>query len=57
MIKLGRITVVISDEMEKKLRLEALEIYGGRKGDLSRAVEEAIKNWVTSKKKGRPTRH
>ena len=51
MIKLGRITVVISDEMEKKLRLEALEIFGGRKGDLSRAVEEAIKNWVTSKKK------
>jgi hypothetical protein len=51
MIKLGRITVVISDEMEKKLRLEALETFGGRKGDLSRAVEEAIKNWVTSKKK------
>ena len=51
MIKLGRITVVISDETEKKLRLEALEKYGGRKGDLSRAVEEAIKNWVTSKKK------
>ena len=51
MIKLGRITVVISDEMEKKLRLKALEIFGGRKGDLSRAVEEAIKNWVTSNKK------
>ncbi len=48
---MGRITVVISDEMEKKLRLEALETFGGRKGDLSRAVEEAIKNWVTSKKK------
>jgi len=48
---LGRITVVISDEMEKKLRLEALETFGGRKGDLSRAVEEAIKNWVISKKK------
>ncbi len=48
---MGRITVVISDETEKKLRLEALETFGGRKGDLSRAVEEAIKNWVTSKKK------
>ena len=48
---MGRITVVISDEMEKKLRLEALERYGGRKGDLSRAVEEAIKNWILSEKK------
>ena len=48
---MGRITVVISDEMEKKLRLEALETFGGRKGDLSKAVNDAIKNWVSSKKK------
>jgi len=39
---LGRISVVLSDELEKKLRLKALERYGGRKGDLSRAVEEAV---------------
>ena len=39
---MGRISVVLSDELEKKLRLKALERYGGRKGDLSRAVEEAV---------------
>ncbi|MFA9437116.1 MAG: hypothetical protein ACEROO_08340 [Candidatus Bathyarchaeota archaeon] len=48
MINMGRISAVISDEMEKKLRLEALEIYGGRKGDLSRAIQDAIITWVAS---------
>lgn len=47
---MGRISAVISDELEKKLRLKALEKYGGKKGDLSKAVEEAIKTWVTTEK-------
>ena len=47
---MGRITAIIPDELEKQLRLQALEVYGGKKGDLSKAVENAIKNWVTSKK-------
>ena len=43
---MGRINVYISDELEKKLRFKTIEKYGGRKGDLSRAVEEAVKTWV-----------
>ena len=43
---MGRIGVDIPDELEKKLRLKTIEIFGGRKGDLSRAVEEAIETWV-----------
>jgi hypothetical protein len=43
---MGRISAVIPDGLEKKLRLKALEIFGGKKGDLSRAVEEAVKTWV-----------
>ena len=50
MIKMARITVIIPDDLEKELRLKALEVYGGRKGDLSRAVEAAIKTWVASEK-------
>ena len=50
MIEMGRISAVLSDELEKKLRLKALEKFGGRKGDLSRAVEEAVKTWVTTEK-------
>jgi len=50
MIDMGRITAIIPDELEKQLRLEALEVYGGKKGDLSRAVQEAIKSWISSEK-------
>jgi hypothetical protein len=50
MINMGRITAIIPDELEKQLRLGALEVYGGKKGDLSRAVQEAIKIWVSTEK-------
>jgi len=49
-IEMGRIYVELSDELEKKLRLKVIERFGGRKGDLSRAVEEAIKEWVAKEK-------
>ncbi len=49
-IEMGRIMVTISDELEKKLRLKTVERFGGKKGDLSRAVEEAIKTWVAKEK-------
>jgi hypothetical protein len=42
--------VYISDELEKKLRFKAIERFSGRKGDLSRAVEEAVKTWVAKEK-------
>jgi hypothetical protein len=45
-IKMGRINVELSDELEKKLRFKTIERFGGKKGDLSRAVEEAVKIWV-----------
>jgi len=47
---MGRICVDISDELERKLRFKVIERLGGKKGDLSRAVEEAIKEWVTKEK-------
>jgi hypothetical protein len=49
-IKMGRINVAISDELEKKLRFKTIERFGGKKGDLSRAVEEAVKTWINQKK-------
>jgi hypothetical protein len=48
-VKLGRISVELSDEMEKQLRFKTVERFGGKKGDLSRALEEAVKNWITKK--------
>lgn len=49
-IEVGRISALLPDELEKKLRLRALETFGGKKGDLSRAVEEAVKTWVATEK-------
>jgi hypothetical protein len=44
--KMGRINVSLSEELEKKLRFKTIEVFGGKKGDLSRAVEQAVKTWV-----------
>jgi hypothetical protein len=43
---LGRINVDITDDLEKQLRLKTVERFGGKKGDLSKAVQEAIKTWI-----------
>jgi len=45
-VEMGRISVALSDELEKELRFKTIERFGGRKGDLSRALEEAVKTWV-----------
>ncbi|MCX6654770.1 MAG: hypothetical protein NTY03_06565 [Candidatus Bathyarchaeota archaeon] len=44
--KMGRISVELSDELEKKLRFKTIEKFGGKKGDLSKAVVEAVNKWV-----------
>jgi hypothetical protein len=41
--------VELSDELEKQLRFKTIERFGGKKGDLSKAVNEAISTWVTKK--------
>jgi hypothetical protein len=46
---LGRINVDISDELEKQLRLKTVERFGGKKGDLSRAVQAAVRTWIDKK--------
>ena len=47
---MGRINVDLSDDVEKQLRIKTVERFGGKKGDLSRAVEDAIKTWIATKK-------
>jgi hypothetical protein len=46
---MGRINVDLSNELEKQLRLKTVERFGGKKGDLSRAVQEAVKTWIEKK--------
>ncbi|TMI15264.1 hypothetical protein E6H35_02760 [Candidatus Bathyarchaeota archaeon] len=43
---MGRLNLILSDDLERKLRLAVVNRYGGRKGDLSEAVEQAIRDWL-----------
>ncbi len=43
---MGRINIDISDDLEKQFRLKTVEQFGGKKGDLSKAAQEAIKTWI-----------
>jgi hypothetical protein len=43
---LGRIYVVLSDDIERRLRLAIVKRLGGKKGDLSGAIEEAVNDWL-----------
>lgn len=45
-ISVGRIDAVISDDIEARFRIEIVKRFGGKKGDLQRAVEEAIELWI-----------
>lgn len=42
---MGRLFIVISDEVERRLRLTVV-IRGGRKGDLSATIETAVNEWL-----------
>jgi hypothetical protein len=46
MSEMGRIGVEISNKLEKKLRFKTIERFGGKKGDLSKAIIEAVEKWV-----------
>ena len=41
-----RLSLTISRELEKRFREEIFKRYGLRKGDIQRAVEEAIDRWI-----------
>jgi len=42
---MGRIFIVIDDNVERRLRL-AVVLRGGKKGELSATIEEAIEYWL-----------
>ncbi len=46
---MGTITISVDDEVEKEFR-KTVEHEGGKKGDLGKAVTEAMKKWADEKK-------
>lgn len=45
---MGRIDAIIPEELENKVRMEVVKRFGGKKGDLQKAVMEALEMWVNS---------
>ena len=50
---MGRIYIVLSDQVERRLRLAVVMRLGGKKGDLSGAIENAIVDWLKKEPKTR----
>lgn len=46
---MGVIYARIDDELEKRFRVEVAKSYGGQRGAISRAIEEAIRLWLEKK--------
>ncbi len=43
---MGRLDVVIPDDLEKQFRRGVLDKYGAEKGALSKAIAEAMRLWL-----------
>jgi hypothetical protein len=50
---MGRITITLNDELDKKLRQTVSDTIGFKKGNLQIAIEEALEEWVKAKRKER----
>jgi ribosomal protein L6P/L9E len=48
---LGEIFFVVPDNIEEDFRLEAQKKFKGKKGALSKAIEEAMTIWVEKQRK------
>ena len=50
---MGKLTVEIPDEVERKLRVKVAEKYVGKKGALGEAITDAIRLWLRQEELGR----
>ena len=45
-IKMGRMYVILPDDLEEQFRKEVFNRFGMKKGNITIAIEEAIRNWI-----------
>jgi len=48
---MGRITITLNDDLDKRLRRTISDTLGFKKGNLTLAIEEAIEEWVRKRVK------
>lgn len=46
---MGKMNVVLTDELEKKFRKTVYENKGYKKGNISEALQEALEMWIQKK--------
>ena len=44
---MGRIVVILPDELENQFRKEVSKRLGMRRGNMTKAIQESIKSWIT----------
>ncbi len=49
---MSTLTIVLSDDVEEELRRIVREMYGAEKGNISKFIENAIRNYIHSLRKG-----
>jgi hypothetical protein len=47
---MGKLTLTLNDELEKKFREEIFRRLGMKKGNMQTAIEEAVEQWIKGKK-------
>jgi hypothetical protein len=47
---MGKLTLTLNDELEKRFRDEVFKRFGMKKGNMQIAIEEAIEAWIKTKK-------
>ena len=50
---MGAIKAILSDELEQNFREEIFKSKGMKKGNISIAIEEAVKMWIDTQQKKR----
>ena len=43
---MGRIDVILPDNLEEQFRKKVFEKYGMKRGNITVAIQEAIENWI-----------
>jgi predicted transcriptional regulator len=46
---MGRITITLNDDLDKKLRETVAKTIGFKKGNLQVAIEQALETWIQQK--------
>lgn len=51
---MGKINLVVSDELETQFRKAIFNKYGMKRGNIQKAIEDAIKDWIQKQESPAP---